>query len=308
MRELTNLEQGGISPDTLRANEADVVWLTRYEQRVRNEDIHAWRDAWSFDGLVVPSTPVYGIDGGLYTAYILDNPSDNIYRVIVDYPGWVDRLTFNRAEVPESSRGDGAIRRWLDDRADLTPRPILPAASLTLSRLHQEETVLAHLLANPSDLDIVRWLPDDAFSADLRHVYITTMRHLYESGQGVSVAAVAAGVDRQISALSDWHRQTIESRSAPHAYLERIAHTKINPNDVLTAAQYLVDADIRVSLASKSATYLAKNDYARLQPRPIQVATPVSPVDFVKVLPGRQQLWPPPQPADTSQLTIEPPF
>ncbi|OLE24216.1 MAG: hypothetical protein AUG49_13905 [Catenulispora sp. 13_1_20CM_3_70_7] len=57
------------------ANEADLAWRTRYQQRVRNHDVHTPHQI--LQELTAFEMPVPGFDGGQYTTYIHDHPFDD---------------------------------------------------------------------------------------------------------------------------------------------------------------------------------------------------------------------------------------
>jgi hypothetical protein len=192
--------------------------------------------------------------------------------------------------VPDNARGDGVIRAWVEDRTDPSPRPLHPAPSYAPARLDQEEAILAHLLAHPDDLYDLNWLPADVFTADLRHLYLTTMRSLHDGSQAMPVDAVAAGVDATLSQLSPWHRTAVENTSSPQAYLHRTALTPVEPLAAFANAEHLLATDTRLSLVTAATTYVARDDYW-LQPRPMRHAVDAPPVIAAVTAPGRQQVW-----------------
>lgn len=275
----------------LAATPADLAWVTRYANRCRNEAPGELHDI--VEGVAPRHVHRYGIDGGLYSAYIYDHPHDPLYMAVVDYPGYVDDLSFSRPPVGVSERGDRPIHAWVTDRMDRRPLPLHPSGANEPSRL-ERETVLAHLIAHPDQLGAVRdWLPADTFTSDLRAVFYENICRLADTGRAVNITSVAAGVDADLARLSPQYRSDILATSSPHAYLNRLALTPSDPARAVMSAYELINDDLALTARSISAAYHDTLAGPALRTRPVRLPDPSPQLHQITTTPDGQRLWPP---------------
>lgn len=173
--------------------------------------------------------------------------------------------------------------------AEAAPQPYAPAdvpLSAPDTRAHQEELLLACLMAYPSQVDQIEWLTTEAFDPGPRREIYAAIIAVSDRGEPVEELMVVWEVERQESDLA-----VSEDRTGRADYLSRIARTAVAVGVAVQIGSELLADELRTTLATEAAGLTHGRSERRIAP------SATAPANHRPRPPALSPPLPPPSPA-----------